>query len=272
MRQLFLLFLLLTTFSILPVYAQATVDLCVDDFEDTNRNGQKDAGEPALAGIEVFLQQNGTVVASLVTTLEDDCFPALQAGSYTVETLAGSGIEITTESPQTVDLTTQNQTVSAGGTRLQTVPGNQICFFVFNDENKNGVRESTEGLMPAIDVNLLADDLIIDTLVSTATEKVCFVGLEAQTYQVVVPPARNHALISRRDAAIAFEDIGSEVNIQFAALPVNPVSDDAKLPASGSGELELDQQNRLTLSLIGAGVVMAFMIGLGMLLYALIRS
>jgi hypothetical protein len=271
-RHLFLLFLLLTTFSIAPVHAQTTVDLCVDDFEDLNRNGLQDAGEPALAGIEVFLQQDSAVVASLVTTLENDCFTGLQAGTYSVETVASGGIEITTESPQTVNLSAQSQTVAAGGVAFQQVPGNQICFFVFHDENQNGIRESAEGLMPGIDVNLLADDVIVDTLTTTATDKICFVGLEAQTYQVVVPPARNHNLVSRRDAAISFEDIGNEVNIQFAGLPVNPVSDDAKLPAMGSGELDLDQQNRLTLSAVGAGIVIAFMIGLGMLLYGLIRS
>lgn len=272
MRQLLLFLLFLTMLSVLPVSAQSTVELCVDEFEDLNRNGQQDAGEPPLAGIEVFLQQNSAVVASLVTTTESDCFTGLQAGTYTVETLAGNGIEITTEARQTVNLNSQTQAITAGGAQQQTSPGNRICFFVFNDENQNGVRESTEGLMPAIDVNLLIGNLIVDTLTTTATDKVCFLGLQAETYQVVVPPARNHAFISRRDATIAFEDIGNEVNIQFAALPVNPVSDDAKLPASGSGELDLNQRSRLSLSAIGAAVVMGFMIGLGLLLYGLIRS
>lgn len=259
----------------LPVVAQAgSVALCVEDFIDANRNGQIDAGEDSLPGAGVFLRQNGDIIASLTTSPEDDCFQALAPGEYTITFELPDGYEAVTATNYPVVLENEDQRLNLGAVRAdqaQTGPANRICVLVFFDENTNGRRESTEALLSGIDINLLRDDLIIHTGISSANQETCFDGLQTGRYQIVIPPSPNHVMVNRRDAAVEFQDVGTQVNAPFGARPVNPLSDDATLEIEDN-TIDLDQQERLLLSLLGAGIVILFMLGVGIILYGLIRA
>src|SRR5262245_44586790 len=89
-------FLALMIFTLLGV-AQATAaqgngQLCIRSFEDRNRNGQLDGGEPLLTrGVSVNLQDaSGITIASALLDQSPTaaqgvvCFPSLAAGQYTV--------------------------------------------------------------------------------------------------------------------------------------------------------------------------------------------
>lgn len=273
MRQLsLLLFILLISLLFVPAaLAQApTGDICIDAFEDANRNNTHDSGETELVGVNVFLEQSGSVIASLTTTPDEDCFLSLQAGDYVVNIEASEGFEAISQLSMPVTVTEGVANLPFAGLSRQTGPANVICLLIFNDENRNGVREGTEALLPGVDVNLVQNEQIVRTLVTSATDQVCFRNLDVDTYQVYIPPALNHDMISRRDSSILFEDLGNEVRLQFGALPVNPLSDEAVIADDNS--ITLDQDDRLLLAGVGSALVVFFMIGLGLILVGLIRN
>ncbi len=60
--------------------------ICVAAFADTNGNGMQDAGETALAGVNVNLATGGVIIATHITDLDSDpyCFDNLLTGIYTL--------------------------------------------------------------------------------------------------------------------------------------------------------------------------------------------
>lgn len=265
---------------ILPAtFAQGdTLDLCIQDFVDTNQDGLPTEGELIFGRGEVLLSSSdGTVVASLTITDGEDCMSTLQPGNYTLSITLPEGYTPTTETTLALTLT-ESTTINVGvvsttpaDSPLTNVEQNFICVLVFHDENRNGERESTEALIAGIDVNLVREERIIDTTLTNATDATCFAGLEVGEYQILIPASANHIMVSRRDIAVSFQDLGNEVVARFGAIPVNPLSDEARFPTVGSGELTLNNNTRLILSGVGAILAMFFMAGLGSLLYGLIR-
>ncbi len=256
-----------------------TFDLCVKDFIDTNQDGLPTDGEPSFGQGEVLVSNSdGTIVGGLTISSENYCIQSLSPGNYTVSITLPEGYQATTETTFALTLT-EATTINlgvVGDTTTETVnttaPQNHICVMVFYDENRNGERESTEGLVRGIDVNLLRDERIIDTHLTNTGDASCFTGLELGEYQIYIPASNNHIMVSRRDIAVNFQDFGNEVIARFGAIPVDPLSDDARFPTTGDGDLHLDSDSRLALSAFGSMVAMFFMFGLGTLLYGLIRN
>lgn len=60
--------------------------ICVTTFADANENGIQDAGESALAGVNVNLSTGGAIIATHITTdsTEGYCFENLLRGQYAV--------------------------------------------------------------------------------------------------------------------------------------------------------------------------------------------
>ena len=279
-RFLPFILLILWSFGFLPsAFAQdETFDVCIQDFVDTNQDGLPTGGELIFGQGEVLLSNSdGSVEGSLTITTEDDCLFSLQPGNYTVSITLPDGYAPTTETTFALNLT-ETTTINVGVISTAPVQApptnieqNFICVLVFHDENRNGERESTEALMANIDVNLLRDERIIDTTLTNIMDATCFAGLETGEYQILIPASANHIMVSRRDIAVSFQDLGNEVVARFGAIPVNPLSDEAYFPTVGNGELTLNNNMRLALSGLGAVMAMFFMMGLGSLLYGLIR-
>lgn len=64
----------------------STGAICVTTFADVNANGQREAGETVLPGVNVNLATDGVIIASHITAAAEDpyCFENLLPGIYTV--------------------------------------------------------------------------------------------------------------------------------------------------------------------------------------------
>ncbi|MCI9890176.1 carboxypeptidase regulatory-like domain-containing protein, partial [Micrococcales bacterium 31B] len=143
-------------------------------WEDTNKNGQQDAGEPGVADVTVNLLDEAGNVVSTTTTDETGkyLFENLEPGTYSVEFVAPEGREFTT--PNTgddatdsdADATTgktgtytlaagdENLTVDAGIVPAPPLPA-KLGDFVWEDTNKNGQQDAGEAPVGGVTVNLL---------------------------------------------------------------------------------------------------------------------
>ncbi len=270
-RTVFIILLFLLRLN--PTSAQEPgVDLCIREFEDTNQNGIYDAGEPGHTGISVFVWQDGDVIGSLTTTPDQDCLRTLPPGDYRVE-FAADNVRPTTPASVNVTLTDQAVTVDFGLVQTQTVPGNSICFLVFQDDNNNWQRESTEPLIAGIDANLMVDDIIIQTVVSVGDDYTCFDDLPPGFYRLLIPPNPNHRLKHRNDATWEVVGTGHRAVAEFAGIRLDPFTNNALLPSYVPSEdkFTLDQEMRLLVSFLGAAIAMLFMLGMGAIILGFLR-
>lgn len=150
---------------------------------------------------------------------------------------------------------------------------NEICVTIFNDVSQDGQRNGDESLLGGINIVLQVDGVIIDTQQSRTDAPVCFVGLGAGAYRVVVPATRRHLMTTRNDAAPMFVNTGSRFNVEFGALLLDPFTENAALPDfRGTPEdINLDRETRLLLAIMGSGLMMLVSIGIGAVLLGIIR-
>ncbi|MBI5930300.1 MAG: hypothetical protein HY862_13400 [Chloroflexi bacterium] len=257
----------------------STFDICVRDFNDANQNGQWDEGEQPFPGIGVLLRQNGAVVGALTTTADEDCIRSLAPGDYQLEIQQGTTPrQLTTSEQMSVTLVDQTVTVDIGAivppaTTAPAGPGNEVCIVAYQDGGQAGVREEGENAVSGIDVNLLSGNVIIQTLVTTAEGPKCFSGLPAGEFRIIVPPSSNHLLTTRNDAGVTFLDTGNRITANFGAQIIDPLADGLTRSSvdETEGELTLDQDTRLLVSIAGAAVAMLFMVGLGAIIIGVMR-
>jgi uncharacterized protein (DUF2141 family) len=139
-------------------------------FSDANRNSARDAGEPGLPGITVFLDanDNGTPDAGEPATVSSaDLFytPAIdESGTYSFTHLPAGTYHVRQVVPAVLSATPAAARVST----FDLVPGedrrnvnfadvfrpNEIHGMVFDDANKNFVRDSGEAGLPGVTVYL----------------------------------------------------------------------------------------------------------------------
>lgn len=266
-----------------PAQAQGSaIDLCINDFEDRNQNGQFDAGESSFPGIGVYVRrsENSEIIGSLTTTPDSDCLRSLQPGSYEVAFVGGVPHQATTPATLTITVESQSVTVEFGAIapvqdsgQLLQAPGNAICVVVYNDVNSNVVRESDEVLIGGIDVNLTLQDVIIETFMTDSSTYRCFTDLPPGDYRVVIPVTPRYQLTTRNDFAPTFIDTGNRVDADFGAVALDPFTDDAQLQSFGASEdkFSLDQDMRLLLAIFGMVLAMLFMVGCGAIILGLRR-
>ncbi len=283
-RTYLILTLMILALSVMPLVAThaqtTTFDICVRDFNDANQNGQWDDGEQPFAGIGVMLRQNDTIIGALTTSPDEDCFRSLAPGSYQLSLQGGATLyQVTTAEQIEVTLVDQAITVDIGAivppavTPSAIEPGNEVCIVVYQDAGQVGVREEGENPVSGVDVNLLASDVIIQTLVTTAEGPKCFSGLPAGEFRIIVPPSPNHLLTTRNDAAVSFLDTGNRITANFGAQMIDPLADGLTRSnvEETEGELTLDQNTRLLFSIAGAAVAMLFMVGVGAIVTGMMR-
>jgi hypothetical protein len=258
-------------------------DLCVREFLDNNANGQFDSDEPNLNGVSIYVYQEDNVVGSMTTTPDEDCV-ALEPGTYRVVMDPGAAYQPTTPSTVVVTLidsftvnfgaieaTDETNALSNGttssppDTTALPIATNQICVLVYNDLNTNRFRDGAEGLIGGIDVNLMMDGVIIQTLITNSQDYACFTGLPAGTFRVVVPDSPAHLMTTSPDATVEFVVTGYGSDIDLGAVRLDPFTQDALLPDYSGDEdnLVLDQEARLLLAVLGSSMMMLLMIGLG---------
>ena len=115
-------------------------DLCIRTFNDLNRNGVQEGGEPLLSGF-VF-QVSGTGGATTLTTNADGvACDVLAVGTYTMVQQPRVGWLATTRTQRTVTITAGQAANEFFGSRQET---GDLCLRTFNDLNGNGAQEAGE--------------------------------------------------------------------------------------------------------------------------------
>ncbi|WP_333067373.1 MULTISPECIES: SdrD B-like domain-containing protein [unclassified Microcoleus] len=129
-------------------------------FNDRNRNGIRDAGEPGIANVEIFIDtnNNGTREASERSTLTDASgnfvFPGLVPGTYTVREIPPPRFTPTTPNPVVVTLAGINATVLFGN----ATGGGQIIGCKYLDVDNDGFRDGSEPPMENVRIYIDANN------------------------------------------------------------------------------------------------------------------
>ncbi|NQX02503.1 hypothetical protein HQ447_17740, partial [bacterium] len=144
--------------------------ICGKKWNDINRNGQMDSGEPGLGGVTIYLDLNNNGVLdggepSLVTAVDNQatcadetgcyCFTGLPPGVYTVREVIPAGYIITYPANNAHQFY-----LNPGEERDNVDFGNALpkdCFFTvrgckFLDKNGNGIRDPDEVLLPGVTI------------------------------------------------------------------------------------------------------------------------
>jgi hypothetical protein len=97
--------------------------ICVNTFADVNANGQRDADEGYMAGIPVFIGQNGVVINQGATTGSSTavCFEQLTAGEYEVAQRLPGSLEMTTAGSLTIPIEEGQQIGLEFGSRVREI-------------------------------------------------------------------------------------------------------------------------------------------------------
>ncbi|MFD4669667.1 SdrD B-like domain-containing protein [Lentzea sp. NPDC058450] len=174
-------------------------------WDDTNANGQQNAGEPPVAGVKVeLLDGNGNPVdgdgdGDLDVTTTDAqgkyLFTGLVDGTYRVRFTAPAGKVFTTpltgatatDSDAQANGVTGPVTLGPGARANLTIdaglvpkPTNSIGDFVWSDTNGNGVQDANEPGLAGVQVKLSDGK----TTTTDANGKYLFEGLDDGTYSV----------------------------------------------------------------------------------------
>jgi len=155
----------------------------------------------------------------------------------------------------------------------QSVPG-AICISAFSDTNGNGVQDTGESLLSGVSVSLATGGAIIAThITDAANTQYCFENLLRGEYVVTFTDAQTYEPTTPREGTFLL-DSGQRLTVDpFGAIPV-PLD---SLRANVLAEIEANTQDsepfdtatRLLLATVGSMMVMLFMVGFGVVLFAL---
>ncbi len=158
-------------------------------YDDRNRNGVKDATDPALSGVTIELRQNGALIATTVTGADGRySFPDIEAGMYDVVEIQPNGYSSGAEN----NSNTNHFTVVAG-TQIPDVNFGELtgslAGLVYNDSNGNAQRDPNEPVIPNTVVTLSGT--------TARGENIC-------TYLAALSPAGTCNQITAQDGSYKF--------------------------------------------------------------------
>ena len=170
--------------------------ICGTVFEDLNKDGVKDAGEPGLPGVSVALL--GPMMKNATTAADGGyCFQQLIPGNYVVNQVNIPGyISSTPDSVQVALGAGVDKVVNFG----DYYPYGSIGNLVFYDANANGAHNVGEGGIAGVTINLTGTDEYGNAVALSATTAADgtygFASLKAGSYVVNVDettlPPNNH--------------------------------------------------------------------------------
>ncbi|MBK7918784.1 MAG: hypothetical protein IPJ94_21505 [Chloroflexi bacterium] len=161
-----------------------------------------------------------------------------------------------------------------------TPEGGTICVNAFNDENGNGVQDPNEGYMAGVTFTIANATAIVGQAISTGTETpVCQGGLVPDRYQVkqVLPPRLDPTTIEYADLDVQVGQtygvaFGSRIRAEVtptAVAAVSPTPDTSSQPDSGASAGSGGGISGLAIA--GIGMLVAAVVLLGAVLFALLR-
>lgn len=166
-----------------------SADVCGIVFHDINSDGVKQPSEPGIKDvlIELFETPSNTFVASVMTGVNGEyCFSYLIPGTYKIKETDPPGYISTTPNEILVTLNQGDQIYNKNfGDKL--VEKSSISGLVWNDLNKNGIRETGEPRISNIIVKLYdCSNNWIKEVLTNSNGEYKFDTLIAGSYQVLV--------------------------------------------------------------------------------------
>lgn len=150
-------------------------------YEDLDRDGSHDEGEPYLSGWTIELLSGSTVVDSEVTDSDGEVkFDGVAPGAYTVREVLKHGWKVTTD-PYPIGLSVgsgDSATKKIGNARIS-----DLTVYKFEDKNLNGERDEGEPLLDGWEFSLSVPSHLVGSG-TTSDGKVVFEGLDPGTYSL----------------------------------------------------------------------------------------
>lgn len=160
-------------------------------FNDVNGNGVRDTGEPGLSGVTIQLRNAaGQLTTATTDSSGNFSFTGLAAGTYLLSEVVPAGFSQTAPAPPgTITVTLgpgQDATGFLFGNRAGAA---SIAGTKFNDVNGNGVRDTGEGGVAGVTIQLRNSAGQLSTTTTDSSGNFSFTGLAAGTYSIseVVP-------------------------------------------------------------------------------------
>lgn len=252
------------------IKTQQSTNGSVGDFvwNDINKDGVQDAGEPGISGVTVRLL-NGTTNAVIATTTTDITgkyiFNDVPAGDYKVEFVSPAGYTTTTKLNSNVTASGTDSDVDpatsrtanfalAAGQRITTVDAGYwvttggtgaIGDRVWLDANQNGVQDAGEASVQGITVTLYdAANTAIKTAVTDANGNYLFTDLAAGNYTVG---------FSNIPAGFTFTTQG--LGTAATGSDANPATGRTATIALAAGQTNLDVDAGIRSTMAGTGSI-----------------
>jgi serine-aspartate repeat-containing protein C/D/E len=205
------------------------ISISGNKFQDTNGNGVRNAGEPGLQGITVFLDanNNGKLDAGELSTTTDVngnyTFTNVGPGTYLVREVQQAGFTQTTANPAVIVASSgANVTgVLFGNFQLISISGNK-----FQDSNGNGIRNAGETGLQGVVIFLDTDNNgVLDAGErSTTTDRngnFTFTNLGLGSYRVREVGQVGFVQMTNNPANIVVTTSGANVTgVSFGNIPV----------------------------------------------------
>jgi SdrD B-like domain len=173
--------------------------ICGKKYNDKNKNGKYDCGEPTVQGVTIKL--SGTTTSGELVNLEmvtgadgSYCFTGLKAGTYTVTEVVPAGWQAVGPTSIVVTLLPGQKITCVNFFNAQVcIKYGSISGNKYNDKNKNGKRDCYESTVKGVTIKLtgttIYGELVNKQTVTSYYGSYSFTGLKAGTYTVteVVP-------------------------------------------------------------------------------------
>lgn len=154
-------------------------------FNDVNKNGARDLGEPGLSGWRIRLSKNSVPVDSALTDGSGNySFVGLVPGAHTVSEASQIGWEQTFPSPSgQYSLALTSGSVITGKDFGNFQPAS-ISGIKFNDINGNGQRDTSDPVLSGWRIRLIRGGLEVDSALTDVNGAYQFQDLPTATYTV----------------------------------------------------------------------------------------
>lgn len=176
-------------------------------WEDLNKNGLQDQGEPGIPNVTVKLfDLNNNLIATTTTDQNGNyLFSNLSAGKYYVQFIKPSGYfftikdansngsnaldsdaDLTTGKTDLTELTDGENDLTWDSGLYKEIPKVNLGDFVWHDKNLNGIQDSGEPGIPGVVVELIENSSVITNTTTDINGKYLFANLQPGTYGVRV--------------------------------------------------------------------------------------